>query len=113
MQGSETRVVPQHTLCALVCREAPATMSRRQTPVLCPWLAGEIAKLMIPKIFVAIASYADPELPRTLEDCSAMARWPERLRFGICWQQDPAVRSCCAFMLIIGLAAGRVSSIST
>ena len=39
-------------------------------------------------IFVAIASYADPELPRTLDDCSAMARWPERLRFGICWQHD-------------------------
>ena len=89
MQGSETRVMPQYTLFALVCREAPATMSRRQTPVLRPWPAGEMAKLMIPKIFVAIASYADPELPRTLEDCSAMARWPERLRFGICWQQDP------------------------
>ena len=40
-------------------------------------------------IFVAIASYADPELPRTLADCSAMARWPDRLRFGICWQADP------------------------
>jgi len=42
-----------------------------------------------PQIFVAIASYADPVLPRTLEDCSAMARRPECLRFGICWQQDP------------------------
>jgi hypothetical protein len=40
-------------------------------------------------IFVAIASYADPELPRTLGDCSAMARSPERLRFGVCWQRDP------------------------
>jgi hypothetical protein len=40
-------------------------------------------------IFVAIASYADPELPRTLEDCSAMARSPDDLRFGICWQSDP------------------------
>jgi hypothetical protein len=39
-------------------------------------------------IFVAIASYADPELPRTLDDCSAMARSPGRLRFGICWQGD-------------------------
>ena len=44
---------------------------------------------MKPRIFVAIASYADPVLPRTLEDCSAMARRPECLRFGICWQQDP------------------------
>ena len=42
-------------------------------------------------IFIAIASYADPELPRTLEDCSAMARWPQNLRFGICWQQDPDI----------------------
>jgi hypothetical protein len=41
------------------------------------------------EIFVAIASYADPELPRTLRDLSGMARRPERLRFGICWQQDP------------------------
>jgi hypothetical protein len=40
------------------------------------------------RIFVAIASYADPELPRTLADCSAMATFPERLRFGICWQGD-------------------------
>jgi hypothetical protein len=42
-----------------------------------------------PLIFVAIASYADPELPRTLDDCSAMARRTDRLRFGICWQRDP------------------------
>src|SRR5689334_6402028 len=40
-------------------------------------------------IFVAIASYADPELPRTLADCSAMAHSPDDLRFGICWQSDP------------------------
>lgn len=42
-------------------------------------------------IFIAIASYADPELPRTLDDCVAMARSPENLRFGICWQGDPNV----------------------
>jgi len=42
------------------------------------------------EIFVAIASYADPELPRTLRDCIAMAGRPERLRFGICWQRDDA-----------------------
>ena len=40
------------------------------------------------EIFVAIASYADPELPRTLEDCSANAEKPEHLRFGICVQED-------------------------
>ncbi len=42
-----------------------------------------------PNIFVTIASYADPELPRTLRDCMEMARHPERLSFGLCWQQDP------------------------
>lgn len=41
------------------------------------------------KIFVSIASYADPELPRTLRDCLAMANCAERLSFGICWQDDP------------------------
>ena len=42
-------------------------------------------------IFVSIASYTDPELPRTLRDCLDNARWPDDLRFGICWQGDPAV----------------------
>ena len=41
-------------------------------------------------IFVSIASYTDPELPRTLRDCLDNARWPADLRFGICWQGDPA-----------------------
>lgn len=41
-----------------------------------------------PMIFVSIASYCDPELPRTLDDCIANARYPENLRFGICWQYD-------------------------
>jgi hypothetical protein len=42
-----------------------------------------------PQIFVAIAAYTDPELPRTLRDALETARWPDRLRFGICWQADP------------------------
>lgn len=37
-------------------------------------------------IFVSIAAYRDPELIPTIEDALAKARWPERLRFGICWQ---------------------------
>ena len=41
-----------------------------------------------PKIFVSIASYCDPELPGTLDDCHAKARYPENLSFGICWQYD-------------------------
>ena len=39
-------------------------------------------------IFVSIASYCDPELPRTLDDCIDKATHPEKLRFGICWQYD-------------------------
>lgn len=42
-----------------------------------------------PTIFVSIASYCDPELPQTLDDCLANASYPQNLRFGICWQFDP------------------------
>jgi hypothetical protein len=42
-----------------------------------------------PTVFVAIAAYADPELPRTLRDALAEARSPDRLRFGVCWQAAP------------------------
>lgn len=37
-------------------------------------------------IFVSIAAYRDPELVPTIEDCLRRARWPDQLRFGICWQ---------------------------
>jgi hypothetical protein len=40
-------------------------------------------------IFVSIAAYRDPELAATIEDCLDKARWPDRLRFGICWQHGP------------------------
>jgi Glycosyltransferase (GlcNAc) len=40
-------------------------------------------------IFVSIAAYRDPELLPTIEDCLAKAQWPDRLRFGICWQHGP------------------------
>lgn len=39
-------------------------------------------------IFVSIASYRDPELTNTISDCLARARFPDELRFGICWQHD-------------------------
>ena len=39
-------------------------------------------------IFVRIASYRDPELVPTLRDCVDKARWPDDLRFGLCWQHD-------------------------
>jgi glycosyltransferase involved in cell wall biosynthesis len=37
-------------------------------------------------IFIQIASYRDPELLPTLKDCISNAKYPENLRFGICWQ---------------------------
>ena len=40
------------------------------------------------KIFVQIASYRDPELIPTIEDCIHKAKFPENLTFGICWQRD-------------------------
>ena len=41
------------------------------------------------KIFVQIASYRDPELIKSLEDCIENANRPENLRFGICRQYKP------------------------
>ena len=40
------------------------------------------------KIFVMIASYRDPELIPTIEDCIKKARNPHLLTFGICWQHS-------------------------
>lgn len=40
------------------------------------------------RIFVSIASYRDPQLVPTIEDCLKKAAFPERLHFGICWQHD-------------------------
>lgn len=40
-------------------------------------------------IFISIASYRDPQLIPTVQDCLAKARRPEQLRFGICWQRGP------------------------
>jgi hypothetical protein len=46
----------------------------------------DVRKPDVPLTFVSVASYRDPELVPTITDCLAMARHPERLRFGICWQ---------------------------
>lgn len=40
------------------------------------------------QIFVQIASYRDAELPLTIQSALSMAKYPERLSFGICWQFD-------------------------
>lgn len=39
-------------------------------------------------IFIQIASYRDPELIPTLNDCIEKAKNPQNLRFCICWQHD-------------------------
>ena len=58
------------------------------------------------KVFIQIASYRDPELPKTIEDCIANADDADRLVFGICrqyskddefdnvdkWRDDPRFR---------------------
>jgi len=41
-------------------------------------------------IFISVAAYRDPELGPTLRDCIARARYPDELRFGVCWQHDEA-----------------------
>jgi hypothetical protein len=40
-------------------------------------------------IFVSIASYRDPQLGPTIDDCLAKARRPDRLTFGISWDHGP------------------------
>jgi len=39
-------------------------------------------------IFIQIASYRDPQLLPTIEDCLKNAKYPDNLRFGICWQHS-------------------------
>jgi hypothetical protein len=45
------------------------------------------------RIFVALASYCEPELPLTVADCLAKAECPESLRFGICHQYDSSAET--------------------
>lgn len=40
-------------------------------------------------IFIQIASYRDPQLLPTIQDCIKKAKYPENLRFGISWQHAP------------------------
>ena len=39
-------------------------------------------------IFVQIAAYRDPEVLPTIQDCLGKAKFPNDIRFGICWQRD-------------------------
>jgi hypothetical protein len=83
--GRRVRRAPRDRLVSLPAASGPAPARL---------LAGNAASrdyraVVKRSIFVAIASYADPELPRTLGDAVGTARFPDRLRFGICWQADP------------------------
>lgn len=40
------------------------------------------------KIFIQIASYRDPQLVITVNDCIAKAKWPENLVFCVAWQHS-------------------------
>lgn len=46
-------------------------------------------KKTVPTIYIQIASYRDPELLNTLNDCISNAEYPDNLRFGIAWQHSP------------------------
>lgn len=45
-----------------------------------------MAKKQQPTIFIQIASYRDPQLIPTIDDCIAKAKHPDRLKFCIAWQ---------------------------
>lgn len=49
----------------------------------------------LPTIFVAIASYRDPECQFTVRDLFEKAAHPERIRVGICWQYEPETDNDC------------------
>ena len=45
-----------------------------------------MAKKQQPTIFIQIASYRDPQLIPTIDNCIAKAKYPDRLKFCIAWQ---------------------------
>jgi hypothetical protein len=47
-------------------------------------------------IFVSVASYRDPELPLTVADLFAKARFPKRIRVGVLQQNDPEDAGRCS-----------------
>ena len=49
----------------------------------------------MPKIFVNIASYRDPECQWTVKDLFEKAKYPDRINVGICWQFDPVEDKHC------------------
>ncbi len=52
---------------------------------------------MLPKIFVSIAAYRDPEARHTVADLFAKAEYPERISVGLCLQYDEQEDADCMF----------------
>lgn len=51
--------------------------------------------MALPRIFVSIAAYRDPETPHTLRDLFAKAAHPERIFAGVLWQVVPGEDDDC------------------
>lgn len=54
----------------------------------------------LPRIFVQIASYRDPECQWTIKDLFEKARYPDRINVGVCWQYDPEEDEDC-FKIVV------------
>jgi hypothetical protein len=74
-----------------------------ETPGMRPVERGGDERHADDSIFISIASYRDSELGPTIADCLAKARFPQRLRFGVCWQHgeeevapEPLAAPCCS-----------------
>jgi hypothetical protein len=50
------------------------------------WRTATGATDAIMSLFVSVAAYRDPDLDATLRDCIAKAKYPNDLRFHVCWQ---------------------------
>ncbi len=51
--------------------------------------------MKLPRIFVSVAAYRDPETPHTLQDLFAKARHPQRIFVGVLWQVVPGEDDDC------------------
>jgi tetratricopeptide (TPR) repeat protein len=55
-----------------------------------PPSSGKVSKVdSVPRIFVQIPSYRDPECQHTIKDLFDKAAHPKRVFVGVCWQFDP------------------------
>jgi len=63
-----------------------------------------------PTIFVSIPSYRDPECQYTVLDLFRKAKFPERVRIGICWQKDHDEDKHC-FLLDLSEYSDRIRTV--